>query len=384
MAKIEEQVSWKPAPSLSMTVGGTGERYSSIPQTADLTAPVRSKETPGLILGTNIPDDFVKLHYANAAAFGQMQYAVRPAVDVTIGGRLDYNTRYGATFDPRAGVVLHPFTRTTIKVLAGRAYLAPSPFQTYSHYGSFVSSDGGKTYTSPYWHLGNPDLKPQRKQTLELGLGQGVGSSVQLSGSVFYSRFTNPIKDVDADQAYAGTYHGWPVDYIDFPVNDGTAIVYGATFSADFLHAFDGERRIAARAALSLADGDETPDDVDASRTPLPTGGMAPVQFRLSTDVDWGRWSVAPRLSISGTQRLIAATDALRRRTLPGFATVDVNVRRRGILKNVDAFLTLENAGDARYRTIATHAYFGPDTLIGVPQNPRRITVGFDFRLKKG
>jgi hypothetical protein len=26
----------------------------------------------------------------------------------------------------------------------------------------------------------------------------------------------------------------------------------------------------------------------------------------------------------------------------------------------------------------------GADTLIGAPQNPRRITVGFDFRLKQG
>ena len=48
----------------------------------------------------------------------------------------------------------------------------------------------------------------------------------------------------------------------------------------------------------------------------------------------------------------------------------------------VDAFLTVENAFDARYRAINLHAYLKPEELIGVPQNPRRITVGFDLRLK--
>jgi hypothetical protein len=43
---------------------------------------------------------------------------------------------------------------------------------------------------------------------------------------------------------------------------------------------------------------------------------------------------------------------------------------------------TVENALDRRYRTINLRAYNNPEELIGAPQNPRRLTVGFDWSLK--
>lgn len=35
-----------------------------------------------------------------------------------------------------------------------------------------------------------------------------------------------------------------------------------------------------------------------------------------------------------------------------------------------------------RYRTINTHAYTNPEELIGAPQNPRRVSVGFSLRIR--
>ena len=104
-----------------------------------------------------------------------MQYALSPTVMATLGARADYNTRYGATFNPRLGVVARPTSRTTLKLLYGSAYLAPSPFQSNVHFGSFYSTDGGQTYASSYWHLSNPDLKPQQKKTIEVNLLQAMG-----------------------------------------------------------------------------------------------------------------------------------------------------------------------------------------------------------------
>ncbi len=85
-----------------------------------------------------------------------------------------------------------------------------------------------------------------------------------------------------------------------------------------------------------------------------------------------------------GTQRLLAMTGvagSLERRTLPGYATVDVNVRRN-LFRTLDAFLTIENALDRRYRTINPRAYINLEELIGAPQNPRRVTVGFSLRVR--
>jgi outer membrane cobalamin receptor len=383
MMKAEEQVSWKPASAITVTTGGTFERFYSIPQGADLNAPIQSQQRPGTILDTNIPDDFVKVHYSNVGAYGQMQYAVSPAVSLTLGARADYNTRYEAALNPRVGLVARaPSGGTTWKLLYGSAFLAPSPYQAYSHYGSFYSTDGGKTFASDYWHLGNPDLQPQHKKTLETVLMQPVGGHVQVTVSAFHSWFIDIVKGSAADLSYAGTYHGWPVAYIDFPVNEGDARVYGLTISAESLHTFGSDGRLETHAALAWADG-RVREDSESSVT-LPVGLMAPVQLRFGADLDWHRWSAAPRLAIVGAQRLLATVavgDSLERQTLAGYATVDVNIRRRNLFRNVDVFVTLENALDQRYRSTNARAYTNPEELIGAPQNPRRVSIGFELRL---
>ena len=82
------------------------------------------------------------------------------------------------------------------------------------------------------------------------------------------------------------------------------------------------------------------------------------------------------RLSVVGSQRLLATTEvagSLERQTLPGYATVDVNVRRT-LFRTLDAFLAIESALDRRYRTLNPGAYTNPEELVGAPQNPRRVS----------
>jgi outer membrane cobalamin receptor len=383
MIKADEQLSWKPARTVTATAGATFEHFYAIPQGADLNEPVRSQDTPGTILDTNIPDDFYKVRYANAGVFGQLQYAMTPKLSLTFGLRGDYNTRYGATLNPRIGFIAQPTGKTTVKVLYGTAFLAPSPYQAYAHWGSFYTIDGGATYASNYWHVPNPDLQPQHKRTFEGQILQSLNASFALSASIFYSRYTNLVQESDAAQAYTGFYRGWPVDYIDFPVNQGHQTTYGGTVGLDYVHSFSSNRRITARAALSLADGRVW--DNDQAREGLPIGGMAPAQLRLGAEIEEGRWTFAPRVGAVGSQRLLAteiASDGSEiRRTLDGYSTVDVNVRRRTVFRNVDAFVMVENAFDVRYRSINTRAYTNPEEMIGAPQNPRRVTVGFDLHV---
>jgi outer membrane cobalamin receptor len=383
MVDIDQQISWKPASTVTLTTGGSFQRFFSIPQTADLNAPIQSQDAPGTILGTNLVDEFMTLRYANTGAFAQMRYAMTRRIALTLGGRGDFNTRYGGTVNPRLGLVANATESTTLKLLYGTAYLAPSPYQGYAHYGSFISTDGGATFSSPYWHLPNPDLKPQLKKTVEATVNQRLGSNLNVSASAFYSRFTNLIWASDANQAYAGFYHGWPVDYIDFPVNQGRETTYGGTFQVEAMKSFAPDRQVAAHAGLSVADGRIWPENSNADS--LPVGAMVPVQLRAGVDVDWDRWQVAPRLAIVGNQRLLATTtsaDGLVRRTLDGYSTVDVNVRRRNLFTHLDAFVTVENAFDRRYRSINERAYTNPEEFVGIPQNPRRITVGLELRLR--
>ena len=384
MTKVEQQVSWKPMPRLTMTAGGTLEHFFAIPQTADLNAPVRSQDAPGTILGTDIVDPFVKLHYNNIGAFGEGRYTVRPSLIVTASARADHNTRFGTTFNPRVGLVAHVDSDTTVKVLFGTAFLAPSPYQEYQHYGSFLTNDGGQTYTSSYWHLPNPDLRPQHKRAVEVNLARALGADMSVSTSAFYSRFTDLIQPTDPDQAHAGTYHGWPVDYIDFPVNEGRETVYGGNVTWKLLKPLGGRRRLGAHVGLSYADGRIWPQaETEAG---LPIGGMAPLSARAGLDIDWDDWTLAPRVTGFGRQRFLAtqtaASGAMDRRTLAGYWTADLTVRRAHVLKHVDAFATAKNLFDARYRTLNDRAYINAEEFLGIPQNPRRLTVGFDLHFE--
>jgi outer membrane receptor protein involved in Fe transport len=304
---------------------------------------------------------------------------VHPSLTLTLGGRGDYNTRYGGTFNPRVGLVWQPTATSNVKVLYGSAFLAPSPYQQYLHYGSFYSTDGGDTYASEFWHLPNPDLQPQRRSTTEIAARQSLGASIEVWGSAFYSHLSDVIREsVDRADRYAGTYKGWPVSLIEVSVNEGHGHTYGGTVGADLLRIFGTDRQISGRVSLSLADGRiDNGQDVEI-------GGMAPVQMQMSADLTFDRWSVSPRLSLVGTQRALAvtpdATGVLRRQTLDGFALATVNVRRR-ILSRLDAFVTVENALDARYRSINLRAFNNPEELIGAPQNPRRIIAGVQVRV---
>src|SRR5207249_3129073 len=129
------------------------------------------------------------------------------------------------------------------------------PYQAYSHYGAFYSTDGGQTFASSYWHVPNPDLKPQTKKTLELNVLRELGGNVELSAAAFYSRFNNIVNESDAAQAYSGLYHGWPVDYIDFAVNQGNATAYGSTLGLTFLRSLGVDRRFKAHAGVTMVDG---------------------------------------------------------------------------------------------------------------------------------
>jgi len=381
MTKAEEQLSWQPMPSVLMTAGGTYERMFSIPQGADLNAAVTSQNAPGTILNTHVVDEFNKLRYSNVGSYAQLQYTPERRVTMTLGARADYNSRYGGTFNPRLGLVARLAEGRTLKLLYGTAFLAPSPYQAYSHYGAFTSTDGGQTFSSSYWHLPNPDLEPQRKRTVEVNLLQALGHNFQFSGSAFYSRFSNLIQTYGPDGTVGGSYLGWPVDYIDYTVNEGHAVAYGATLGLDYLRTFGSDRRLEGHAAVALADGRRWQRD-DPDEISVPTGLMTPVQVRFGADADWDGWRIAPRLSVVGAQRVLATADvggSLERRTLPGYVTMDVNVRR-SLVKGLSAFITVENALDRRYVNANPYAYTNPQELIGSPQNPRRVSAGISLR----
>jgi outer membrane receptor protein involved in Fe transport len=383
MVRGEHQVAWRPARRLTVTTGGLYERLFSIPQTADLNEPIRGRE-PGTILGTPIVDELFEIHYANVGAYAQAQWTIHKRLSLTAGGRADYNTRYDKVFNPRVGLVSRATRSTTLKLMYGTAYLAPSPYQSFSHYGSFYSLDGGNTYQSDFWHVPNPELKPQHKQTVESEVQQGLGRHVQITVSAFRSTLSDLVLESDVTSRQSGEYLGWPVAFLQQSVNGGAETMHGGTIGMSVIATPGPGRRVSLRGSVSLATGHVREDSAPGGI--VESGGMSPVLGQFGADVDWNLWSLAPRLVAVGQQRAIAldTSDAgvWRRRTLPGHATLDMTLRRRRIFGMFDAFAAVENLLDTRYRALNLRAFTNPEEMEGSPQNPRRISAGLQLRLR--
>ncbi|MCP4153966.1 MAG: TonB-dependent receptor, partial [bacterium] len=143
-------------------------------------------------------DAAIEIKEDRYAGFGQLTYSPGKKVDIVIGGRYDYSSLYKGTFNPRAGLIVRPFDKTTVKVLYGTAFQAPSLFYQYEQFGippfAFRSTNEIITQEDPDWKLKNQKLK-----TLEMSVTQKLGKMVQVNLSVYHNKLEDLIERVMYD-----------------------------------------------------------------------------------------------------------------------------------------------------------------------------------------
>lgn len=108
-----------------------------------------------------------------------------PRVFVTVGGRVERNESFGTAAVPRATVVYvaHPasaaFGDTQIKASAGSGIKEPTMLESFS--------------ISPFFR-GNPDLKPERSRSAEVGIEQRFARDrAKIELTFFHNRFRDVI-----------------------------------------------------------------------------------------------------------------------------------------------------------------------------------------------
>jgi len=145
------------------------------------------------------------LHENRFAGFGQLIWSPHKTLELVIGGRFDYSSRYRKTFNPRAGLTFHPFDKTLIKFIYGTAFQAPSLFFQYEQWGSsthvMLSTSEVQKLVDPNW-----ELKNQLVSTYELSFAQQFSKSVQLKTSFYYNHLTDIIQRITFDN-HNSTYN---------------------------------------------------------------------------------------------------------------------------------------------------------------------------------
>ncbi len=109
----------------------------------------------------------------NWAIFVQDEYCITDHIILNAGLRYDHYDTFGESTNPRIGLIVSPFEKTTIKLLYGTAFRAPNVYELYFH-------DGEETTKA------NPHLHPEEIATYEIVLEQYVGDRFRLAASGYF------------------------------------------------------------------------------------------------------------------------------------------------------------------------------------------------------
>jgi iron complex outermembrane receptor protein len=395
MIKAEQQVDWKVNRNIDLTTGISYEEHHSTPWSADLDGPVQpGSYVHGTILGTKsyykpggLPAVFYTSTYNNIGNYLQLQYAPVKALSFTLGARYDINSRYGNNFTPRMGMVFKPTANTIAKLLYGRAFLAPNTSDFYAQWGSFVTNDSGKTYESYYLHLPNTNLKPITSEIWELNVSHFINEKLGITVDG-YASITSGLHAYADDNAsthiYNNRFNDIPVGYVEVFVNRGQQKTYGGSLNLNYKNAI-GNVRFNSYASLSYVNGFIQAQEHSVVKNQIDF--ISPFMLRMGFDMKCGKFSVAPRLIITGRQNITGTADTVgslvKRQTLPGYQLLNVSVRYN-VTKQISAFVNATNALNQKYKGVGfnmdlkkepTEFYYGQH------EDPVRLFFGVNFNL---
>lgn len=123
-------------------------------------------------------------------AFAQHTMTINWWLEITGGARMDAYSHSGIFFSPRAGILILPDNTTTLKLLYGRAFRAPSARETLVYIAPDESGD------VPFTN-GNESLVPEVIDTVETEINGKLSSRLRLRGSLYYSLMNNEINKVE-------------------------------------------------------------------------------------------------------------------------------------------------------------------------------------------
>ncbi|MDQ3950194.1 MAG: TonB-dependent receptor [Gemmatimonadota bacterium] len=111
------------------------------------------------------------------AAYTQLLMSAGEAASATFGGRYDHSETFGGFATYRLAANVRIASASRVRAAVGTAFREPQFYENFT-----------TAFT-----VGNPDLRPERTASWELGASQDIGQRATLAASYFAQRFTNMI-----------------------------------------------------------------------------------------------------------------------------------------------------------------------------------------------
>jgi outer membrane receptor for ferrienterochelin and colicin len=149
-AGAEERVVITPGTGIRLTLGGEVQSHFLVHQTA--------ADDSGSYLDDRKP------HHVEAA-YLLADLPLGRSVRLSAGSRLDHYSTFGSSNNPRVGLIVRPYDGGNLKILAGKAFRAPSVYE-------LGYNDGGVTQRA------SPGLRPEAIYSAEVEFSHRVSSTV--------------------------------------------------------------------------------------------------------------------------------------------------------------------------------------------------------------
>jgi iron complex outermembrane receptor protein len=268
------------------------------------------------------------------AVFAQDEIRLSEATRLYLGARHDHYSATGGTANPRAALVTNLTPDTVLKLLHGRAFRAPNPYELY--------------YTPSPW------LTPEKIVTSEVVLEQVLRPGLRGTATLYQYRIDDLINQ-QPDYTFRNT---------------GSAVSHGVEIE------IDGRlfARVDGRASLAH----QNTEDGDTGRV-LSNSPRNLAKLNLSSPL--GADTLIGGLEIQYTDR---------RKTLggdytAGFALVNFTLTSRGLAKGLELSASVYNLADKDYADPAGEEHRANPYLTGpmesIPQDGRhyRLKVKYEF-----
>jgi outer membrane cobalamin receptor len=281
----------------------------------------------------------------NAGAYVQDRVVLGGRAYLTLGGRVEHNDSYGTRAVPRAALAVRlrgGADATTLRASGGAGIKEPT-FQE-----SFGVSEAAQ---------GNPDLRPERSRTFDLGLEQRLlDGRLRAEATLFHHDYYDQIAfSVLSFNPFRGSY-----------VNLGQTRAQGLELALAAAPA----ARFHLDAQYTLTDGEVIVSGSDFD--PVYAAGNSLLrrprhQGSLTARYDDGRFGAGATLFLVGS-RADSDFSGIGLTENDGYARVDARLRGR-VVRGLEAYLAAENLLDAAYQE-----------ALGYPAPGRAVRFGIRYR----
>ncbi len=262
--------------------------------------------------------------------YGQYQFKLLDAFNITLGGRYDNFSDFGSTFNPRLAMVYPMSEKTTLKVLYASAFRAPSRDELDLINNGLL--------------LGNPNLDPETIDSYEIEIIHQFNQQHSLTANLYENRIDDLITVVTLPDGTDIRENSTEADYYGFEV------VYIGQLSS----------RLTARGAISHSLS--KPDF--AFRTSDTTASVI-LNYRSSLlDISLSGYYHSP----------VENNDDGTLTSLPSYSIFNAKAAYY-IHPKVNIYLQARNIFDKDFETPSQGSSFA----IGVPNRDRQIAIGFDY-----